>query len=104
MFIINNLTKSWIKGLRKQLLTDPDLTLNKLAEIPSTNSQIQEKNEILSQIAQSLHKRTLQKQQQDKLKHQQKQQQAQHYQQKRLFLMWAKGHQAEIKNTIPVAS
>ena len=48
MFIIKNLTKSCIKGLRKQLLTDPDLTLNKLAQIPSTNTQIQKKNQILS--------------------------------------------------------
>ena len=49
MFIIKNLTKSCIKGLRIQLLTDADVTLTKLAEIPSTNSQIQKKNQILSQ-------------------------------------------------------
>ena len=61
MFIIKNLTNSCIKGLRKQLLTDPDLTLNKLAQIPSTNTQIQKENQILSQIAQSLSKRTLHK-------------------------------------------
>ena len=104
MFIIKNLTKSCIKGLRIQLLTDADVTLTKLAEIPSTNSQIQKKNQVLSQIARSLYKHTLHKQQQDKQKHQHKQQQAQHYQQKRLFLLWAKGHQAEIKNTISMAS
>ena len=73
--------------------------------------QIEEKNEIPSQIAESLNKLTLHKPQQDKQKHQHKQQQAQHYKpQKVVFDVVQKDTkpkfvtEAEIKNAIAVAS
>ena len=90
--------------LRKRLLTEPYLTLNKLAQVAQAMEdashyikQIEEKNQILSQIPESLNKLILHKPQQNKQKHQHKQQQAQHYQpQKGCSQCGAKGHHAEV--------
>ena len=61
--------------LRKQLLTEPDLILTKLAQISQAmedashyTKQIEEKNQIPSQVAESLNKLNLHKPQQDRQK------------------------------------
>ena len=90
--------------LRKRLLTEPDLTLTKLVQIAQAmkdashyTKQIEEKNQIPSQVAESLNKLNLHKPQQDRQKHQHKQQQARHYlPQKGCSRCGAKGHQAEV--------
>ena len=62
--------------LRKQLLTEPDLTLTKLAlfaqameDASHYTKQIEEKNQVPSQVVESLNKLNLHKPQQDRQKH-----------------------------------
>ena len=90
--------------LRKWLFTEPDLTLTKLAQIAQVmkdashyTKQIEQKNQIPSQVAESLNKLNLHKPQQDRQKHQHRRQQAHHHlPQKGCSRCGAKGHQVEV--------